>query len=337
MRFVSPLLKHVVYPTIGRTGWIQRSLPASGCAVVNYHGVLPDGYSTCDAFLDGNLVSRETLRRQIRLLKNRYNVVSPDEFHNWIAGHGELPTRAVLITCDDGLLNTLTDMLPILASEDVRCIFFVLGLSCRPENASLWYEDLYFCLANERNGIGDSKRVSTDLRARWWQAVQEMSGLDFAEREDRIRKFGTRREQNENCASVRRWSLLNADQLKLLHSSGMEIGSHTLSHPVLSACSEDLARREIEESKPDLENLLNKPVWAFAYPFGNPGTMGDREVRLAREAGFACAFVNTGGGNVDRSQPFRLSRTHVTADMNLAEFEAHVSGLHNRLQRAVLG
>jgi peptidoglycan/xylan/chitin deacetylase (PgdA/CDA1 family) len=117
----------------------------------------------------------------------------------------------------------------------------------------------------------------------------------------------------------------------------MEIGAHTLSHPVLSACSEDLARQEIAESKRELERILGKPVWAFAYPFGNPGTMGDREVRLAREAGFTCAFVNTGGGTVDRSQRFKLSRTHVTAEMKLSEFEAHVSGLHHRLQHAVRG
>jgi hypothetical protein len=65
--------------------------------------------------------------------------------------------------------------------------------------------------------------------------------------------------------------------------------------------------------------------------------MGEREVNLAREAGFECAFINVGGGSADPSQPLALERTHLTADMSLAEFEAHLSGFHNRLQVAVRG
>jgi len=104
-----------------------------------------------------------------------------------------------------------------------------------------------------------------------------------------------------------------------LASSGMRIGAHTMSHPVLAQCSEDEARREVTQIRTDLERLLGDKVWAFAYPFGNPATMGEREVNLAREAGFECAFVNVGGGAVDPSQRFALARTHVTADMSLAE------------------
>lgn len=334
MRFVSPFLKHVAYPVLHHSGWLSRSLPGGSCAVVNYHGVLPDGYASRDSFLDGNLVSKEILRKQLQLLKCRYHVISPDDFHKWLEGRADIPSRAVLITCDDGLLNTLTDMLPLLESVGVPCLFFVLGASCCDKESRLWYEELYQLLACERDNAKDIWE-STEFHARWWQKVQEASELDRGEREEWMRTLRTRCGTTTERSVPKRWCLLNVAQLKQVAAAGMEIGAHTLSHPVLSACREDLARWEIEESKRELERVLGRPVWAFAYPFGNPGTMGVREVRLAREAGFTCAFVNTGGGIVDRSQPFTLSRAHVTAQMNLSEFEAHVSGLHQRLQRAV--
>jgi peptidoglycan/xylan/chitin deacetylase (PgdA/CDA1 family) len=333
---VSPFLRYVAYPVLHHSGWSRRCFPERSCAVVNYHGVLPDGYASRDSFLDGNLVSKDTLRKQLQLLKRQYHVISPDDFRKWIDGRAEIPARAVLITCDDGLLNTLTDMLPMLEGEGIPCLFFVLGTSCSEEESRLWYEELYLLLACQGNNAKESWGPA-GFRAYWWQKVQEGSGLDRCERGEWLNNLQSRCKATPNHAAVKRWKLLNAGELRQISAAGMEIGAHTVSHPVLSACSEEVARREIEESKQAIERALGKPVWAFAYPFGNPETMGEREVQLAREAGFTCAFVNTGGGAVDRSQPFMLSRTHVTAQMNLGEFEAHLSGLHQRLQRAVRG
>ena len=113
----------------------------------------------------------------------------------------------------------------------------------------------------------------------------------------------------------------------------MDIGAHTLSHPILSCCDEAEAREEIMRCRTELENALGRDIWAFAYPFGTPATVGVREMSLAREAGFSCAFMNVGGGGADRAQPFAIARTHVPRDMSPSEFEAHLTGLHTRLQR----
>lgn len=127
---------------------------------------------------------------------------------------------------------------------------------------------------------------------------------------------------------------MNVTELRELAKSGMTIGAHTLTHPVLSQCCEEEARREILHSKIDLERALGRPIWAFAYPFGNPATMGQRELRLARDSGFSCAFVNVGRWSAAPSDSAALPRTHVTSNMKLPEFAAHLSGLHTRLQRA---
>ena len=69
MRYVSQLLKNVIYPVMHYCGGLKRLAPSSGCAVVNYHGVFPSDYDSRDPFLDGNLVSQDGLQRQLRFLK----------------------------------------------------------------------------------------------------------------------------------------------------------------------------------------------------------------------------------------------------------------------------
>src|SRR5271165_2820961 len=126
MRIVSPLLKHVVYPGLSRSGYLRRWAGA-GPVVVTYHGILPRGYRIIDPSLDGHLVTAEAFVDQVRLLKSRYNVISPEEFLLWREGESALPPRSVLLTCDDGLLNTLTDMLPLVRELEVPFLLFVSG------------------------------------------------------------------------------------------------------------------------------------------------------------------------------------------------------------------
>src|SRR4051794_4404641 len=78
LRFVSPTLKHIVFPVLSRTGYLSH-LIGDGPAVVTYHGVFPSGYKVRDSALDGNLVTAESLKRQLALLEKRYKVISPDD------------------------------------------------------------------------------------------------------------------------------------------------------------------------------------------------------------------------------------------------------------------
>src|SRR5689334_19696969 len=102
MRIVSPFLKKAVYPSLSKSG-VFRRLPDNGLAVVTYHGVLPEGYRSFDAVLDGNLVAPAVLRRQLTFLKAHYNLVTPAEVLTALQKNTLLPPRSVLITCDDGL------------------------------------------------------------------------------------------------------------------------------------------------------------------------------------------------------------------------------------------
>jgi peptidoglycan/xylan/chitin deacetylase (PgdA/CDA1 family) len=344
MRLVSPLLKHAVYPALHHTGCLDRITPIGACSVVNYHGVVPADHSTDDIFLDGNLLRPDVFRQQLQFLKSHYHVVHPDDFRGWIEQGKQLPRRAVLVTCDDGLLNTLTDMLPALQSEGVSCLFLVTAASCGNEPGMLWYEELYHLMRSkpltdpdlqlpQEEGIESPSSMS--FQTQWWSAVRQASRLDAKTRTDWMAKVRTHCGQTQALRSEKRWRLLNIAELTRLADAGMSIGAHTVSHPILSLCSEEEAQREIQQCKINLERALGRSVWAFAYPFGNPSSMGEREFRLARGAGFACAFLNVEHWGAAPANRFALPRTHVTSDTTIPEFAAHLSGLHSRLQRAV--
>ena len=98
-------------------------------------------------------------------------------------------------------------------------------------------------------------------------------------------------------------------QIKRLRDEGMEIGGHTVNHPILTGLREQEARAEIVNGKRRLEEITGAPVTLFAYPNGKPGRdYGPREVELVREAGFTAA-VSTIGGVANRdSDIFQLPR-----------------------------
>lgn len=350
MRFISPVLKHAVYPALHHAGWLDHITPPGGYAVVNYHGVGPSESSEQLAFLDGNLVRPEVFRRQLKFLKTHYKVIHPEEFRAWVEKGKPLAPRAVLVTCDDGLVNNLTEMLPILESEGVVCLFFVTGASCGDNPGMLWYEELYHLMRiKPLSGLesqlpkeeGGESAAAEDFQGHWWRTVRRASQLPGKERTDwmgRVRSdCGLTLDFYSEGGRERRWRLLNVTELKRLARAGMAVGAHTRSHPVLSLCSEEEAWREIQQSKIDLERALGQEAWAFAYPFGNSATMGKREVRLAREAGFACAFLNVEYWEGEALHEFALPRIHVCGDTTIPELAAHLSGIHTRFQRAVRG
>jgi peptidoglycan/xylan/chitin deacetylase (PgdA/CDA1 family) len=351
MKIVSPFLKRLLYPSLSIAG-IFRGISSPGLAVVTYHGVRPPGYETVDPAFDGNLVSADVLRRQLRFLKAHYTVISPEDALAWIEGRRELLSRSVLLTCDDGLLNCLTDMLPVLQEEGLKCLFFVTGASATDSRTSLWYEELYvrllhapaghFEISSEGIAIQGVLGSREDRRAIWWDSVKRLSQGNEESRVSFLRALRTQFSVEslastfeKSPVSCRRFGLLTRSELQELAAAGMTIGSHTLSHPLLSLMPPDLAYGEISESRMRIESVLQKTVWAFAYPFGDSQSVTPQVLAMPQEAGYKAAFLNFGGGLGTDLPRFALPRVHVTDGMRVPELDAHVSGFYARLQRSV--
>jgi len=249
------------------------------------------------------------------------------------------------------LQATLTDMLPILEEFGVECLFFVTGASVEAVPSMLWYEELYLmflagpprfsCRMNE--GAIDVKVGSEEgKRGHWWNLARLLSRYDHVQRAEILLEFRVQLKLERNWrsrflgddAAGRRFLLLTGDQLGEL-ALKMSIGAHTLSHPVLSQSSAEQVWNEISGCRELLKGQLQRDIWAFAYPFGDCGSVGEREKGFAKQAGFECAFMNEGGGFGAAAPRFAIPRVHVTRDMSLHEFEAHVSGFYRGLRRTL--
>ncbi|HEY1802778.1 MAG TPA: polysaccharide deacetylase family protein [Terriglobales bacterium] len=357
MLFVTPLLKNAAYPTLSSLGYFRswRTRQANPLTVLTYHGVFPEGYVPRSRLLDGNLISAQRLHRQLSLLKRHYNVICPEEFFRFLDEGIQLPPRAVLLTCDDGLANVVSDMLPVLEFLQLKCIFFLTGSSFTDHPEMLWYEELWLLLEAAQPGslgfqhfAASVESVPGDALDRhriWWELVKQLSKTNAAARRHFIEELGSAAKLRHGWKAAllqdpiqrSRFQLLDKQQAEKLVRSGMTVGAHTMDHPVLAQCTEEIAREEIAGPLKLVPADWNMRI--LAYPFGTHETVSARDASLAEAAGYHCAFMNVGGSVSPHVNRFAVPRIHITADMKFGEFEAHASGFHqdiqNRLSRSV--
>ena len=90
---------------------------------------------------------------------------------------------------------------------------------------------------------------------------------------------------------------------------GMDVGSHSRTHPFLPSLSDAEIEEEIRGSKALIEDGLGIPVRFFSYPHG---LLDDRCLRLVEASGYAGACSSDFGVNGPGTSPFRLRRTQIT-------------------------
>ena len=89
----------------------------------------------------------------------------------------------------------------------------------------------------------------------------------------------------------------------------MEIGAHTVSHPILTSIDLNVARAEMEKSRAALETIVGGRVTLFAYPNGKPkADYGREHVDLVRTLGFEGAVSTSWGAARPGDDPFQVPR-----------------------------
>lgn len=116
-----------------------------------------------------------------------------------------------------------------------------------------------------------------------------------------------------------RLRLLTAEGVREVATRGMEVGSHSISHPKLAGLDPELLAREVGESRRILRELLDQPVEGFCYPYGS---LDGAAVRAVRRAGYAyaCAVYEE-----DERNEYTLPRIPVSERDSLPRFAAKLS------------
>jgi peptidoglycan/xylan/chitin deacetylase (PgdA/CDA1 family) len=105
------------------------------------------------------------------------------------------------------------------------------------------------------------------------------------------------------------------------YEAGMDVGSHTQTHANLKALPDDVALRQIVQSKDELQQMLGAEVRHFCYPYGwfNP-----RHEDMVRGAGYSTATSTRRGRTQVGDNPYALSRIMVARATNPILFAAKI-------------
>ncbi|REJ71922.1 MAG: polysaccharide deacetylase family protein [Planctomycetota bacterium] len=105
----------------------------------------------------------------------------------------------------------------------------------------------------------------------------------------------------------------------------MDIGGHTVTHPVLSRLPADEQHREVRRSKERIEAETGQPIKAFSYPVGQPDSFTAETQQIVSESGYRWAFSFYGGLNRPRTlDPLNIARKSVEAEMSPEMFRSTV-------------
>jgi len=124
--------------------------------------------------------------------------------------------------------------------------------------------------------------------------------------------------------------LMSREQIDQWLAAGMEVGSHSLSHPRLSEVPQDLAEQEIAGSRTALRDLFGVAIEHFAYPFG---AISDDVVEWVRRAGYSSAVTVRPGAARGSDDAMRLPRILVDGERGLWSFLLRVATPYERLRR----
>lgn len=99
--------------------------------------------------------------------------------------------------------------------------------------------------------------------------------------------------------------LMTREEVKYLEEMGHEVGAHSMTHPHLNACPPDMVEYEINESKKQLDNLLENPVESFAYPYGH---YPENYKAIMQKAGYKCAVAMDSQALTIQNDPYCVRR-----------------------------
>ena len=274
-------------------------------AILAYHRVLQERDELRPGDMDVNCFVRH-----MRVLARFFNVLPLSDAVRKLE-NGILPRRAVCITFDDGYADNFDVAWPVLRALNLPATIFVA--SAYLDGGRMWNDTVIEAIRRIPDAVVDLTELGLgeyDLRgdAARLRAIEDIVGcLKYCPPAEREVKTGSLAQHAQSPLPAD--LMLTSDQVRQLSRSGIEIGGHTRSHPILKSVDTEEAGREILLGKTDLEEITEQPVLTFAYPNGKPGEDYTAEhVQFVRESGFLCAVSTAAGAASRNDDHYQLPR-----------------------------
>ena len=262
-------------------------------------------------------VSPEFLEKIILKYKAKgFDFISLDQLNNDIIKSDIIPERPfVAFTIDDGYLDNYTKALPVFERQQVPFAIFVAA-DFIEKKAILWWDSIEDMIMTHKSIVtSDGKRYSCESYQDRWNTFrylrERILNLDQKDLEHELKEMFSNYEIDW-YEPIRKKGMSWEHVISLANHPLCTIGGHTMSHPALSKLNMDEALCEISEGRKIIEQKISQPVSYFAYPYGTPNEVGERELRLTEELRFDIAFCAHGGcvTKDNKSKYYQLPRAY---------------------------
>lgn len=249
-------------------------------------------------------------QRQMRLLRS---YCTPLPLAEAIAGlrADRLPARACAVTFDDGYADNAVVALPILRELGVPATFFVATGFL--DGGRMWNDSVIEAVRNAPAGALNLASLGLGAYQLDGPGTRRAAAMGIIRAVKHLVPSERQRIVDSICellgVGLPRDLMMRSDQVRAISDAGMEIGAHTVNHPILRTLSDDEAREEIARGRQRLEEITNRPIRGFAYPNGRPELdYGRRDRDLVETLGFDYAVSTTRGAGHPGSDLFQVPR-----------------------------
>jgi peptidoglycan/xylan/chitin deacetylase (PgdA/CDA1 family) len=337
-------LAHLLY-ALGLLQLLQRIKLNRRAVVLMYHRVLPSEERRQSGSHPAIMVDPDTFDKQMRVVKNRFKVLSLEEFADRIERKVPFENSSCLITFDDGWKDNVTHALPILKKHELSAVVF-LPVNYIGQKRLFWQETLVHLLGAAFNEAkrepGKAARIREIVAPLGLEEIlsfqdddprQRVMGLISRKRKsfeldtlDRV-LAGLRSElrmESGDANGIDRF--LDWKDVHGMSRHGIQFGGHGAEHRLLSEMPIEEARKDITLSKDVIDLRVKPAVPTFSYP---RGYWTPQVASLVKASGFRLAFLAKGGSVTSDDDPFTLRRINIGQDgtESTPMFLARVVGL----------
>jgi len=214
--------------------------------------------------------------------------------------------RNVILTFDDGDVSFYKNVFPIVREFKIPTILFIIT-SLIDTSKPFWWDEVKYHLGEieGEKKVWDLKKISNKSREAFIKKLKESS----------------KRSKLEVCQ-------LTSEQLREMQSSGIVIGNHTHTHPLLDMCIPSEIKNELLESKEFFEKNNLSGFDLFAYPNGNHN---NKVESIIRDEGIKYAFLFDHRINKGEKNPLKISRLRVNDSTSIWKLYLIMSGIHSNI------